>query len=87
MLKAGRAQALGAMSGTSLDGVDAAVIDTDGERIFGFGPASYRPYTDAERTLLRAALGRWPDDDVAAAGAVVQAAHADLLSQFEDVDL
>ncbi len=87
MLKAGRVLALGAMSGTSLDGVDAAVIDTDGERIFGFGPASYRPYTDAERTLLRAALGRWPDDDVAAAGAVVQAAHADLLSQFEDVDL
>ena len=87
MLKAGRVQALGAMSGTSLDGVDAAVIDTDGERIFGFGPVRYRPYTDAERGVLHAALGCWPDDDVAAAGAVVQAAHADLLSQFEDVDL
>lgn len=87
MLQAGRVRALGAMSGTSLDGVDAAVIDTDGERIFGFGPTRYRPYTDAERGVLRAALGRWPDDDVAAAGAVVQDAHAELLSQFEDVDL
>lgn len=87
MLQAGRVRALGAMSGTSLDGVDAAVIDTDGERIFGFGPVCYRPYTDAERGVLRAALGRWPDDDVTAAGAVVQDAHVKLLSQFEDVDL
>lgn len=87
MLKAGRVRALGAMSGTSLDGVDAAVIETDGERIFAFGETGYRPYTPAERAVLRAALGRWPDDDVATAYAVVQAAHAELLSGFEDVDL
>ena len=31
-------RALGAMSGTSLDGVDAAVVETDGVRITGFGP-------------------------------------------------
>ncbi|MGR3198529.1 MAG: anhydro-N-acetylmuramic acid kinase, partial [Paracoccus sp. (in: a-proteobacteria)] len=30
-------RALGMMSGTSLDGVDAALIDTDGVRIAGFG--------------------------------------------------
>ena len=29
--------ALGAMSGTSLDGVDAATVVTDGERIEAFG--------------------------------------------------
>ena len=29
---------LGLMSGTSMDGVDAAVLDTDGETIAGFGP-------------------------------------------------
>ena len=33
------------MSGTSLDGVDVALIETDGERIAGFGPTAYRPYT------------------------------------------
>ena len=44
------------MSGTSLDGVDAAVIETDGERIVGFGPTAYRPFADDERALLRRAL-------------------------------
>jgi anhydro-N-acetylmuramic acid kinase len=44
------------MSGTSLDGVDVALIETDGERIGRFGPASYRAYTDGERDLLRKAL-------------------------------
>jgi anhydro-N-acetylmuramic acid kinase len=34
--------ALGAMSGTSLDGVDAALIRTDGRRIFEFGESAYR---------------------------------------------
>jgi anhydro-N-acetylmuramic acid kinase len=44
------------MSGTSLDGVDAALLETDGERIHRFGPTGYRPYTDIERELLRQAL-------------------------------
>ena len=49
-------RAIGLMSGTSFDGVDAAVIETDGERIAAFGPAAYRPFSDAERALLRQAL-------------------------------
>jgi len=48
--------AIGMMSGTSLDGVDVALIETDGERITHFGPTGYRPYGDAERDLLRQAL-------------------------------
>jgi anhydro-N-acetylmuramic acid kinase len=48
--------AIGLMSGTSLDGVDVALIETDGERIARFGPTSYRPYKEAERALLRSAL-------------------------------
>jgi anhydro-N-acetylmuramic acid kinase len=48
--------AIGLMSGTSLDGVDAAVINTDGERIGRLGPTGYRSYTDGERHLLIAAL-------------------------------
>ena len=48
--------AVGLMSGTSLDGVDVAMLQTDGETIEEFGPTFYRAYSDAERELLRAAL-------------------------------
>lgn len=50
--------AIGLMSGTSLDGVDIALIETDGERVAAFGPTGYRPYTDRERGLLREALAQ-----------------------------
>jgi anhydro-N-acetylmuramic acid kinase len=49
-------RAIGLMSGTSLDGVDAALIETDGESIRDFGPSLYRPYTESERQVLRSAL-------------------------------
>ncbi len=49
-------KAIGLMSGTSLDGVDVALIETDGEKIAAFGPAGYRAYSDAERAILREAL-------------------------------
>ena len=52
----GVVRAIGLMSGTSLDGVDAAVIETDGERVVSFGPTEYRPYREQERALLRQAL-------------------------------
>ena len=48
--------ALGLMSGTSLDGVDVALIETDGRRVKAFGPCGYRPYTETERGLLLQAL-------------------------------
>jgi anhydro-N-acetylmuramic acid kinase len=53
-------RAIGLMSGTSLDGVDAALIETDGETIAAFGQSFYRPYSEAERSLLRAALTAGP---------------------------
>ncbi len=83
----GPVKALGAMSGTSLDGVDAAAIVTDGITISGFGETAYRPYSAGEQAILRAALGRWPGDDLNAAAKVVADAHAMVLADFEDIAL
>lgn len=82
--------AIGLMSGTSLDGVDVALIETDGESIGRFGPASYRAYTDAERDLLRRALAdamRMTNRDerpgvVAEAEGLVTRAHAEAVTRF-----
>ncbi|WP_417750380.1 anhydro-N-acetylmuramic acid kinase [Ruegeria sp. SCP10] len=75
------------MSGTSLDGVDTAVVETDGHRIFGFGESGYRAYSEAERAVLRAALGQWHGADVDAAAELVTVAHAEALSEFDEIDL
>ena len=79
---------LGTMSGTSLDGVDAAMLRCDGQRIAEFGPKAYRAYSEAERATLRAGFGKWPGQSgVAAAAEVVETAHAELLSRFSGYDL
>lgn len=76
--------ALGTMSGTSLDGVDAAMLLTDGVQVFEFGPSAFRPYSEAEQAILRAALGAWPGDaPVAEAARVVEDTHAEVMSRFQ----
>jgi anhydro-N-acetylmuramic acid kinase len=47
---------IGLMSGTSLDGVDAAWLETDGETVTAFGPTLTIPYDDRLRRDLRAIL-------------------------------
>ena len=48
--------ALGMMSGTSLDGVDAGLIETDGVTVAAFGPWRTAPYPDDLRARLRAVI-------------------------------
>ncbi|SON56502.1 Anhydro-N-acetylmuramic acid kinase [Hartmannibacter diazotrophicus] len=66
---------LGLMSGTSMDGVDAALILTDGETIADFGPTHFRPYKERERDAMRAALkeARGLDDRSARPPALAEA--------------
>jgi anhydro-N-acetylmuramic acid kinase len=73
----GAKRAIGLMSGTSLDGVDVALIETDGERVAAFGPTGYRPYADGERALLRAALD-------AGAGLTDRTARPGVLQEADD---
>jgi anhydro-N-acetylmuramic acid kinase len=47
---------IGLMSGTSLDGVDAALIETDGEAVAIPGAALTLPYDAKTRTVLRQAI-------------------------------
>ena len=49
--------AIGLMSGTSYDGVDVALIKTNGEEIGRIGPTLYRPYSEEERGAVAARDG------------------------------
>lgn len=74
--------ALGLMSGTSVDGVDAALIVTDGERVFAFGPRRTYAYAPETRARIRAAFGREDRDapDVRAVADEITRLHAEAVA-------
>jgi anhydro-N-acetylmuramic acid kinase len=81
---------LGFMTGTSLDAVDMAILETDGEAILGFGPAGERKLDPATRASVEAAIlaarswawGAPPPAAFAAAASAVAAAHRRAAASF-----
>ncbi|HEY4848389.1 MAG TPA: anhydro-N-acetylmuramic acid kinase [Methylocella sp.] len=87
-------RAIGLMSGTSMDGVDVALIETDGEEIVALGQTGFFPYDEADRALLRRAAGdaalledrnAWPGC-LALADAMVTSRHAEAVEAFLAAD-
>lgn len=81
---------IGFMTGTSLDGIDMAVLETDGEAELSFGPFAEKPMPPEVRAVLEAATKdalKWPrdaaePDSFAMARRVIADYHLQSLGQF-----
>ena len=82
MQKEEKKWALGLMSGTSLDGIDAALLRTDGEYILEFGALLTLPYDEQMKAILHAAVhGK---GDLMMAEHVLTLKHAEAVKQLLD---
>lgn len=73
---------IGTMSGTAMDGVDVALLTTDGERVLRPGPTGFYPYAPAFRQELRGILGGADMARIAPVEQELTRLHIDALRDF-----
>lgn len=77
----------GCMSGTSLDGIDIAVIKTDGLNILELGDSAYLPYPPAFQKKLREILGQnHITPEIVKITLELMDYHAQVFSNLKDID-
>jgi anhydro-N-acetylmuramic acid kinase len=74
--------ALGLMSGTSADGIDAALIQTDGITVTAFGPTHYASYPGDVKQQILKAYGRPPEDGCYELSSRITELHADAITDL-----
>src|ERR1700752_803940 len=87
-------RAIGLMSGTSMDGIDVAAIETDGEMAARFGPSALHFYQEQEIAILRRAMEEAPargarterPGGIAEAEKISPASHAGAVNTFLTVN-
>lgn len=68
------------MSGTSADGIDDALIQTDGLSIHAFGATHYAPYSQPIRQSILQAYGHPPGPDHLSLERAITEHHAEVVS-------
>ncbi|MFS4438869.1 anhydro-N-acetylmuramic acid kinase [Paracoccaceae bacterium GXU_MW_L88] len=76
---------IGLMSGTSADGVDAALIETDGRDRIDFLKVASRTFSPDETAAIRAGMGAW--DAAPALEAMIRAAHVEAVRILPEAEL
>ncbi len=85
MLQGLPVKAIGVISGTSMDGIDVSVVETDGDGIVNPGPGRTFPYPDDLRQKLQALIAepaRAQSEPLEDLDRAVTAAHIDAIRRF-----